>query len=96
MSKIVTVFGATGTQGGAVIDALLQESDSPYKIRAVTRDPSSASSKALVERGVEVVTADLSKRDSLRAAMKGAEAVFAVTIVGAGVCLACSMCYRQR
>ena len=92
MSKIVTVFGATGTQGGAVIDALLRESNSPYKIRAVTRDPASTPSKALVERGVEVVAADLGDRDSLRAAMRGAEAVFGVTIAGAGVCRADYAC----
>ena len=50
--KLVAVCGATGQQGGAVVDALLCLGG--YKVRALTRDPSSNSSKKLAEKGVEV------------------------------------------
>lgn len=57
MSKILTVFGATGKQGGSVIKTILADHDlsQKFKIRAITRNPSSASSKAISAKGVEVV-----------------------------------------
>ncbi|KAI0976717.1 hypothetical protein F4678DRAFT_455995 [Xylaria arbuscula] len=79
--KLITVFGATGVQGGSVVDALLEDADiaNTYVIRAVTRNPSSASAKALEDRGVSVVQADLNNAASLRAAVTGSHAIFAVT-----------------
>ncbi|KAI1360942.1 hypothetical protein F5Y08DRAFT_316131 [Xylaria arbuscula] len=79
--KIITVFGATGVQGGSVIDALLKDADNAntYLIRGVTRNPSSAAAKALGARGVEVVQADLNDTSSLSAAVRGSHAIFAVT-----------------
>ncbi len=50
--KLVAVCGATGQQGGAVVDALLRLGG--YKVRALTRDPASNSSKKLADKGVEV------------------------------------------
>jgi hypothetical protein len=46
------VFGATGNQGGSVIKNFLgsPELSKLYQLRAVTRDPSSKSSKILAER----------------------------------------------
>jgi uncharacterized protein YbjT (DUF2867 family) len=57
MSKILTVFGATGVQGGSVARAVLRDPQlsKEYKIRAVTRDHTKASAKALQEQGMEVV-----------------------------------------
>lgn len=57
MSKLITVFGATGNQGGSVIKHIL---DSPqlsteYRIRAVTRDTDKPAARALADQGVEVV-----------------------------------------
>ena len=48
-AKLVTVFGATGRQGGSVVRALLQ--DSSFKVRAVTRNPDGNNAKALQEQG---------------------------------------------
>ncbi|KAL1745763.1 hypothetical protein HDZ31DRAFT_81735 [Schizophyllum fasciatum] len=82
MSKqIITVFGATGKQGGSVITSILGDSNASTKfaIRAVTRDVNKDSSKALAAKGVEVVAADLNDKPSLRQAIKGAYGVFAVT-----------------
>ncbi|KAL8802531.1 MAG: hypothetical protein Q9182_003771 [Xanthomendoza sp. 2 TL-2023] len=81
MSKIFTVFGATGNQGGSVIESILGNSklSSEYKIRGVTRDPSKPKGQALAEKGVEVVKADLSDKESIQKVINGAHVVFAVT-----------------
>jgi uncharacterized protein YbjT (DUF2867 family) len=56
--KLILVIGATGAQGLAVIDALLAPAadgtPSPYRVRALTRDPSHARAKNLEARGVEL------------------------------------------
>src|SRR5260370_32405044 len=71
----ITVIGATGQQGGAVIGALLKHR---IPIRAVTRNPNGDKARALVQRGVEVVRADLEDVDSVRAALDGPAAAFAL------------------
>ncbi|KAJ6505548.1 hypothetical protein C8R45DRAFT_1182171 [Mycena sanguinolenta] len=75
--RVVSVFGATGLQGGAVVNALLK--DGTFVPRAISRDPDSEASKKLKARGVEVVKADSVDKASLVAALRGSEAVFAVT-----------------
>ncbi|OLN84354.1 NmrA-like family domain-containing protein 1-like protein 5 [Colletotrichum chlorophyti] len=79
--KIITVFGATGLQGGSVVDIFLKDAKlkSEWAVRGVTRDVTKDSAKALEAKGVEVVSADLGDKESLAAAVKGAYAVFAVT-----------------
>ena len=63
MVGILTVIGATGAQGGSVVDAALKAGT--YKVRAITRNTSSEKAKALAARGVEVVKADLNDLASL-------------------------------
>ena len=67
--KLIVVFGATGKQGGSVVDALLKSAES-YSVRAVTRNPNADKAHALVARGVEVVTGDLDDYNSLLKAFK--------------------------
>ncbi|KAJ7451348.1 hypothetical protein FB451DRAFT_1525714 [Mycena latifolia] len=74
---IITIFGATGTQGSSVLEAVL--ADGKYTPRAVSRSLDSAASKALISKGVEVVKADLFDPASLKAAIRGSEAVFGMT-----------------
>ncbi|KAJ6511251.1 hypothetical protein DFH09DRAFT_270595 [Mycena vulgaris] len=74
---IITIFGATGTQGSAVLDAVLAEGK--YTPRAVSRSLDSTASKALIAKGVEVVKADLFNLESVKAAVRGSEAVFGNT-----------------
>lgn len=63
MSKLLTVVGATGTQGASLIDQALK--DGQYKIRGLTRNPNSEKAQALAKRGVEVVRADINDEQSL-------------------------------
>jgi uncharacterized protein YbjT (DUF2867 family) len=57
MSKIITVFGATGNQGGSVVKHLLADSQlsKEFKIRGITRDTSKPAAQGLAKQGVEVV-----------------------------------------
>ncbi len=59
MSKLILVLGATGAQGRHVVNSLLASSEdgtpSPYRVRALTRDPQGKYALALREQGVEVV-----------------------------------------
>jgi uncharacterized protein YbjT (DUF2867 family) len=57
MAKILTVFGATGQQGGALIQHVLCHSQLSelYKVRGVTRDASRQISRAIADQGVEMV-----------------------------------------
>jgi uncharacterized protein YbjT (DUF2867 family) len=77
----VLVTGATGRQGGAVVDALLADDGT---VRALTRDPSSERARALSARGVEVVRGDMERRSDLRRAMAGVDGVFLMTDYFAG------------
>lgn len=49
-TKIITVFGATGMQGGSVVRALCQEG-SKFKVRAVTRHPDGERAQELKDLG---------------------------------------------
>lgn len=79
--KLVVVFGATGVQGGSVVRTLLGDpkTAAKFSVRGVTRDASKPAAKDLVSLGAEVVTANLDDKAALKAAIKGAYAVFSVT-----------------
>lgn len=69
----VLVMGATGRQGGAVVDELLSRG---YAVRGMTRSPQGKKARRLAERGVTVVPGDYRDPDSLLAAMEGVRGVF--------------------
>ncbi|MEZ3117510.1 NmrA/HSCARG family protein [Halobaculum sp. MBLA0147] len=83
MTRTVLVAGATGTQGGSVVDAL-RAADAPVAVRALTRDPTSREARTLADRGVEVVRGDLTDRESMDAAVDGVDAVFGATAASSG------------
>ncbi|XP_005071678.2 nmrA-like family domain-containing protein 1 [Mesocricetus auratus] len=75
--KIIAVFGATGSQGGSVARAILE--DNHFALRVLTRDV--AGKKALVfqDLGAEVVRCDLDDSASVEEALKGVYGAFVVT-----------------
>ncbi|KAJ6441517.1 hscarg dehydrogenase [Purpureocillium lavendulum] len=81
MARILAVFGATGAQGGSVIDHVLNDAhlSQQYSVRAITRDPDSEKANQLKARGVEVRQGDVSDRESLRSALTGVHTVFLMT-----------------
>jgi uncharacterized protein YbjT (DUF2867 family) len=77
--KIITVFGATGAQGGGLARAFLLDKNSAFGVRAVTRDKDSDKAKELATLGAELVVADIDDPQSVRNALKGAFGAFFVT-----------------
>ncbi|RYO80456.1 hypothetical protein DL764_009896 [Monosporascus ibericus] len=54
MSKVILVTGATGKQGGAVINALINRNDADFTILAVTRDVNTISAKRVASRSSSI------------------------------------------
>jgi uncharacterized protein YbjT (DUF2867 family) len=77
--KIITVFGATGAQGGGVAQAILNDAESEFTVRAVTRDPGSEKAKGLAGMGAEIVAADIDDKASMKNALAGAYGAYFVT-----------------
>ena len=77
-ARKVLVSGATGNQGGAVIDHLLA-AETEFDIRGLTRDATSETAQALEDRGVTMVEGDLYDKESLHPHFDDVDAVFAVT-----------------
>jgi uncharacterized protein YbjT (DUF2867 family) len=75
-SKLVLVTGATGKQGGAVVEALLTRG---HQVRALTRNSASPAASRLRQQGVEIVVGDFTDHDSLVRAARGADAVYAMS-----------------
>ena len=57
--KIIAVVGATGAQGGGLVRAILNDPNSGFAARALTRKVDSDKAKELAKLGVQVVAADL-------------------------------------
>ena len=77
--KIIVVFGSTGAQGGGVVRAILNDSNSEFAVRAVTRDPNSDKAQALAKMGAEVVKGEIDDLQSLKRILSGAYGAYFVT-----------------
>lgn len=66
---VILVTGATGTVGGAVVDALHGQG---FAVRALVRNPTTAE----LPDDVDIVAGDLTDSASLEVALKGADSVF--------------------
>lgn len=57
MSKVFVIFGATGQQGGALINFILKDEtlSKEFSLRGITRNASKPEAVQLKERGVEVI-----------------------------------------
>ncbi|KAJ9141709.1 hypothetical protein NKR23_g7733 [Pleurostoma richardsiae] len=76
--KTIAVVGVTGQQGGAVATHFHTLG---WKVRGLTRSPSSTKAVALAARlpGIQIVQADAEDTASLKAAFRGAHVVYAMT-----------------
>ena len=74
--KTFLVMGATGQQGGAVADQLLQRG---HKVRALVRNASSGKAQQLATKGAELVTGTMEDSASVRQTVDGVDSVFLVT-----------------
>lgn len=95
MSKTIVVIGVTGIQvrsrisdqihvnltnqiqGSSVADTFLRLPG--WKVRGITRNPSSPAAQALAANGVDIVKGDLDDKQSLFAAFEGAAVIFSNT-----------------
>ena len=75
---IVAVCGATGSQGGSVVTALLQSKK--FKVRALTRKPDGEKAKSLRDRGCEVMKVDFDQSlEEMKQSFDGCHGAFLVT-----------------
>lgn len=94
MSKLIVIVGITGIQvrfhivssdmyvsdypqGSSVANTFLKFPE--WRVRGITRNPSSASALTLIAKGVEIIQADLDNVSSLIPAFLGANAIFSNT-----------------
>jgi uncharacterized protein YbjT (DUF2867 family) len=66
--KIIAVTGATGAQGGGVVN--IMKKTPGWKVRALTRNVESDAAKKLSAEGIEVVQADFDDASSLQKAFQ--------------------------
>lgn len=80
MPKTITVFGATGHQGGAVARALARDSQNFKEVRGITRNvQQEVKVENLKNDGVVVIQCDLDNSDNIRMSLNGADGAFIVT-----------------
>lgn len=77
--KVIAVVGSTGSQGGGLVQAILDDPNGGFAARAITRDTTKDKAKAMAAKGAEVVSANLDDVESLKKAFAGAYAVYGVT-----------------
>ncbi len=77
--KVIAVVGATGSQGGGLVRAILADQSREFAARALTRDPNSPKAHKLAAAGADVVKADLNDEASVRQAFDGVHGAFVVT-----------------
>ena len=78
-TQVIAVVGATGSQGGGLVRAILADPDHEFVVRALARNTRSAKAQELAAAGVEVVDADLNDQESMVRALKGAYGAYVVT-----------------
>lgn len=77
--KLIAVVGATGTQGGGLVRAILADPNSSFSVRAITRDIHSEKAKNLAKLGAELFAADIDDQSSVEQAFRGAYGAYCVT-----------------
>lgn len=72
--KLITIFGATGNQGGSVARSLLQNPE--FRVRAITRNPMSDVSQNLASHGAKVFQGNGFYVEEMIAAFRGSWGAF--------------------
>lgn len=75
----ILVTGATGQQGGAVIDHLLSGEFGQHEVYGLTRDLTDERAQELVSQGVHIVEGDMRDYDRMVSLLGGVDGVFCVT-----------------
>ncbi|GAB7324027.1 hypothetical protein MBLNU13_g07422t1 [Cladosporium sp. NU13] len=80
------ISGATGKQGGALIDALLARPSQPFELYAITRNKNSEASRLLAKQNVKLVEGNLDNVDALFAQVPSPIwGVFSVPVLDKGI-----------
>src|SRR5687767_8094692 len=74
-TRSILITGVTGHQGGAIARVLAGQG---FELRGMTRKPDSDAAKAAAALGVNIVQGDLDDAASVRKALQGVWATFAV------------------
>ncbi len=77
--KVIAVLGATGSQGGGLARAILNDPNGGFTARVLTRDVNSPKAQELARLGAEVVAADVDDAASLKKGFAGAYGAYCVT-----------------
>lgn len=77
--RVLAIIGATGHQGSGLVRAIVNEPNSGFVARALTRDVHADKARALAMLGAEVMAANLDDPASLAQAFAGAHGVFCLT-----------------
>jgi uncharacterized protein YbjT (DUF2867 family) len=77
--KLIAVVGGTGSQGGGLVRAILDDTAREFRVRVLTRSAQSATARELAAAGAEIVEADLEDGASVVRAFDGADGAFVVT-----------------
>jgi uncharacterized protein YbjT (DUF2867 family) len=77
--KVIAVIGATGSQGGGLARAILNDPNGGFAARVLTRNVNSSKAQELARLGAEVVAIDVDDHASLNRAFAGAHGAYCVT-----------------
>lgn len=75
-TKLITVFGATVSQGGSVVTSLLKNKSGIFVLHGITRNVESEKSRALAARGVEMKQTNCRSKNQVVSALRGSWDVF--------------------
>ena len=80
--KTIFVTGATGNQGGVVARSL---NNNGFRVKALTRNPSSPAAQNLKKLHAEIVHGDLNDTDTFRDYVKDVDGIFGVLTYENGI-----------
>lgn len=80
--KVIFVTGVTGNQGGAVARNLINKG---FKVRALTRNPTSAQAQNLRKQQIDIIEGDLNEQNTFSHHLKNIDGIFSVQTFENGI-----------